>query len=87
VGRRARSQPFPPQSGFVQVGLDAAKPPREMLSVLSRSGMGAEPLFERAFSCLIESVTLVELRDSLLPKLLSGELQIKEAEKTVGARL
>ena len=70
-----------------KVGLDTAKPPREMLSVLLRLGMGAEPLFERAFSCLIESMTLAEPRDSLLPKLLSGELQVKEAEKTVGPRL
>ena len=32
-------------------------------------------------------MTLAEPRDSLLPKLLSGELQVKEAEKTVGPRL
>ena len=31
-----------------------------------------------------EAHTLVELRDTLVPKLLSGELRIKDAERVVG---
>lgn len=34
-----------------------------------------------------ESMTLTELRDLLLPKLLSGEIRIRDAEKAVEAVL
>src|SRR5208283_3392040 len=40
-------------------------------------------LFERALSNIEESHLLAELRDLLLPKLMSGEIRIKEAEKAV----
>ena len=33
----------------------------------------------------VESRTLAEVRDGLLPKLLSGELRVKDAEKVIGA--
>ncbi|MGI8836533.1 MAG: restriction endonuclease subunit S [Pyrinomonadaceae bacterium] len=36
-----------------------------------------EPLFERSFQTLTESRTLAALRDALLPKLLSGKLQVR----------
>jgi type I restriction enzyme S subunit len=36
------------------------------------------PVFERILAHLEESRTLATLRDSLLPKLLSGELRVKE---------
>jgi type I restriction enzyme S subunit len=38
---------------------------------------------ERAFSNDTESRTLVAIRDALLPRLLSGELRVKEVEKVV----
>jgi type I restriction enzyme S subunit len=38
-------------------------------------------------SACIESRTLAELRDLVLPKLLSGELHIREAEKAAEAAL
>lgn len=41
----------------------------------------AKPLFDRLRSNSTESRTLAQLRDTLLPKLLSGELSIKDAEK------
>lgn len=41
------------------------------------------PLWSRALCAEQESLTLTELRDTLLPKLISGELRIKDAEKTV----
>jgi len=42
-----------------------------------------EPLHELAASNLRESQTLAELRDTLLPKLLSGELSVPAAEEAV----
>jgi hypothetical protein len=35
-----------------------------------------DPLFDRVLSAIRESNTLAALRDALLPKLLSGELQV-----------
>ena len=43
------------------------------------------PLQRRMFGATEESRTLAELRDLLLPKLLSGELRIRDAEKAVEA--
>lgn len=36
------------------------------------------PLHEKALSCIRESLTLAALRDTLLPKLISGELRVPE---------
>ena len=41
----------------------------------------AEPLYEKAALNRQESQTLAELRDTLLPKLLSGEITVKAAER------
>ena len=41
------------------------------------------PVFERIDTNESESRTLASLRDALLPKLLSGEIRVKEAEKVV----
>ena len=43
----------------------------------------AQPLFDRIELNEAESATLAELRDTLLPKLLSGELRMPEAEQQV----
>lgn len=43
-----------------------------------------KPLFDRIALNREESRTLAALRDTLLPKLLSGELRLKQAEKIVG---
>jgi len=40
--------------------------------------------FDRAFGCLLETRTLSALRDALLPKLISGELELKDAELIAG---
>lgn len=42
------------------------------------------PLFERIVANEKESATLAATRDLLLPKLMSGEIRIKDAEKLVG---
>ncbi len=43
------------------------------------------PIYERIVQCERESSTLAALRDTLLPKLISGELRVKEAERAVAA--
>jgi type I restriction enzyme S subunit len=42
-----------------------------------------KPTFEKIRNNVLESRTLAELRDRLLPKLMSGEIRVKEAEKMV----
>lgn len=42
------------------------------------------PMFQKITVNIRESKTLAALRDALLPKLLSGEIRIKQAEKIVG---
>jgi type I restriction enzyme S subunit len=45
----------------------------------------ARPMLERVNASIDESASLAALRDALLPKLLSGELRIPDAEKLVEA--
>lgn len=42
------------------------------------------PFFERVLIGLQENITLAALRDTLLPKLISGELRVKDTEKIIG---
>lgn len=44
----------------------------------------AESLFEKAWHCRHQSRTLGALRDALLPKLVSGELRIRDLERIIG---
>lgn len=44
-----------------------------------------KPLVARILMSIHESRTLTSLRDVLLPKLISGELRVKDAERFVGA--
>jgi len=41
------------------------------------------PMFERIAASADESRTLAETRDLLLPKLMSGEIRIRDAEKAI----
>lgn len=43
----------------------------------------ARPLYERLVECERESRAIAELRDALLPKLVSGEVRVKDAEKII----
>ena len=43
-----------------------------------------DPLFGHIFRNAAESRTLAQIRNLLLPKVMSGKLRIKEAEKAVG---
>lgn len=49
-----------------------------------RFGSFVRPLFARASAAALESRTFSALRDALLPKLISGELRVKYAERTRG---
>lgn len=57
-------------------------PPREMLDVFEQR---CRPLRARMEANLEESRTLSTLRDTVLPKLISGVIRIKEIEKSIGA--
>lgn len=61
---------------------EMALPPPEVLEAFSRI---VDPLFDRIRAIAAQSQTLRDLRDTLLPKLISGELRIKDAEKAVAA--
>lgn len=43
------------------------------------------PIFDQQLRCESESRSMAQLRDTLLPKLISGDLRVPDAEKIVGA--
>jgi type I restriction enzyme S subunit len=45
------------------------------------------PLFDQMVSNAQQSRALAQLRDTLLPKLISGELRVPDAERIVGAAI
>jgi type I restriction enzyme S subunit len=57
---------------------ELAVPPE---AVACAFGQIVQPLFARASHAYDESRTLAVLRDALLPKLISGELRVKDAER------
>jgi type I restriction enzyme S subunit len=57
--------------------------PRASAAVASAFGHVIKPLFVRSSASVRESRTLTALRDALLPKLISGELRVKDAERFV----
>lgn len=56
-------------------------PPPRLLDVMDRH---IAPLLQRLISNRIESRTLADLRDTLLPKLISGELRVRDTERIIG---
>jgi type I restriction enzyme, S subunit len=56
-------------------------------ALLRRFDELTDPLFRRIDSNRRESRTLAALRDTLLPKLMSGELRVRDAEKLVGTHV
>ncbi len=56
-------------------------PSTELIETFGRT---VGPLHEKTLTCICESRTLAALRDTLLPKLISGELRIPDAERIVG---
>jgi type I restriction enzyme S subunit len=49
-------------------------------------GRAVKPRFARAGAAVRESRILTALRDTLLPKLISGELRVKDAERFLKER-
>jgi type I restriction enzyme S subunit len=62
----------------------AVCPPVSLLKIFEE---GVAPLFLRLLSNVHESRTLAGLRDTLLPKLISGQLRIKDAERIAARAL
>jgi type I restriction enzyme, S subunit len=58
-------------------------PPRTVLVAFDSA---VQPLFQRTYESERESRTLAALRDALLPKLISGELRVKDAERFLKER-
>lgn len=56
-------------------------PPRSLLKAFEQR---VSPMFNRILRNTEEAQTLASLRDALLPKLISGELRVKYAERTRG---
>lgn len=56
-------------------------------SICLAFGATLAPLYARLRAAADENATLAELRDTLLPKLISGEIRIKDAEKLASAAL
>jgi len=61
-------------------GVNFVSPPKRLLEAFEPV---VAPMMQRIKNNLIESSTLSALRDALLPKLLSGEIRVKEAERFV----
>lgn len=59
-------------------------PPEPEIEAFSEK---VEPLFKNINSNKEQSRTLASIRDTLLPKLLSGEIRVKDAERFVEARI
>lgn len=56
-------------------------PKRECIADLDAE---LRPLWDRALAAEQESLALAKLRDALLPRLMSGEVRVREAERIVG---
>jgi type I restriction enzyme S subunit len=61
--------------------IEVLVPPRKILEDFAEL---VGPMYKKMAANLRESRSLVAIRDSLLPKLLSGEIRVKQAEKIVG---
>jgi type I restriction enzyme S subunit len=61
-----------------------ALPPKDLLDAADKI---FQPLYAKQLANERESLTLAALRDTLLPKLLSGELRVKQVEKLMEAKL
>ncbi|HET6204508.1 MAG TPA: restriction endonuclease subunit S [Planctomycetota bacterium] len=60
------------------LNLAVVTPPSSIVAAFDRS---ADSLLARTLECRSESRTLAVLRDTLLPKLISGELRLKDADR------
>jgi type I restriction enzyme, S subunit len=75
---RGSTQPLLTQTDLLKQSL--VSPPDELLSIYHQQ---AEPLLVKTKTTNRESSILIAMRDALLPKLISGEIRVKDAEKFV----
>ena len=73
---------YPAVRPEVVAATPVALPP---IGILQRFSSLARVLFARSAAAIAESRTLAALRDTLLPKLISGELRVQDAERLVAA--
>jgi len=64
------------------LNFDVVCPTEEIIGIFSDT---VRPLFKKIGTALRENQTLAELRDTLLPKLMSGEICVADAEREVEA--
>ena len=81
LGRLANGGAYPAVRPDAVSGLTLVAPTDPRLLLGFQKIVGS--LYERAAQNRVESRTLATIRDTLLPKLISGELRIKDAEKVV----
>ncbi|MDB4631041.1 restriction endonuclease subunit S [Pseudomonadales bacterium] len=75
------------QVNLSTVGIKTTPTIMPPLSLMAKFGSLSIPIFERIFESERESKTLAELRDTLLPKLMSGEIRVADAEREVEAAI
>ncbi|MCK6448934.1 MAG: restriction endonuclease subunit S [Planctomycetes bacterium] len=63
----------------------ATPAPRPTPAALREFTGTTRPMFERINANIVESVVLAETRDTLLPRLLSGEIRVRDADRVVEA--
>ncbi|PWR18403.1 restriction endonuclease subunit S [Zavarzinia aquatilis] len=66
---------------------DSVHLPRPGIAIAEQFELATSPLFEQIRANVAESGTLAATRDLLLPKLMSGEIRVKDAEKLAGEAL
>ncbi|MDQ3070731.1 MAG: restriction endonuclease subunit S [Acidobacteriota bacterium] len=81
LGHLADGGAYPAVRPEVVAATPVPQPPDSALVSFSRI---VQPLFGRLADAERESRTLATLRDTLLPKLTSGEMRVKDAERFVG---
>ena len=77
---RATGSSYPAVTGKI---FEEAKLVVPIQNILEKYNEIAEPLYLQFSKNNIENQTLTQLRDTLLPKLISGEVRVKDVEKTL----
>jgi type I restriction enzyme, S subunit len=77
---KATGSVFPNLASKDLQGFEVIKPPEALVTAFCKI---VDPLRERCWRNVEESGTLASLRDMLLPRLLSGQIRLREAEKMV----